>query len=112
MLETELNDGQSSDEGRAGPHSPEITSPAGQAPAAARSGATPPAGDDPAPAKGRRRAARRPAAGQASATASPDSAGAAAASDSPKPATRAARGRASTRTRRAAGKDGPGDPAA
>ena len=139
MLETELNDGQSSDEGRAGPHSPEITSPAGQAPAAAPSGGTSPAGDDPAPAKGRRRAPRRPAA----ATASPDSAGAmaaghspepasaahsaaagdtpepaaqparaAAADDSPKPATRTARGRSGTRTRRAVAAGGQGDPAA
>ena len=92
MLETELNDGQSSDEGRSGAHSAEITSPAGQAPAAA--GGTHPAGDDQAPAKGRRRAPRRPAADPAAATASPpgpDSAGGAAAGDGPVPAAQAAR---------------------
>ncbi len=70
MLEIELNDGQSSDEGRSGARSPEITSPAGQASAAAPAGGTSPAGDEQVPAR-RRRAPRRPAADPAAATASP-----------------------------------------
>ena len=64
MLETELNDTEPSGEERSGARSPEIDTPAGRAPAGPAPAESPPpagqAGDDqPSPAKGRRRGARR-----------------------------------------------------
>jgi ribonuclease E len=64
MLETELNDTEPSGEERSGARSPEIDTPAGRAPAGPAPAGSPPqagqAGDDqPSPAKGRRRGARR-----------------------------------------------------
>jgi ribonuclease E len=95
MLETELNDAESSGEGRSGAHSAEIDraaghAPAGSAPAESQpppAGPGGPAGDDQAPAaRGRRRAPRRQSGAKTSGTgASSEAAAPAAATEAASP---------------------------